>query len=317
VRSAAGPAWNAGAGRVREPRGRAASQLLRAMQSMRVAPYVLLLPALTLVGLIAFYPVYYAVDISLYQTKFLQKTAFVGLAQYARLLTSPDFLRALGTSLLYALGSLALTLPLGMAFALLLNRPIRFKSVFRTILIIPWTLSQTVAGLLWLWLLNPSYGPIKYVLDQLGFGQFLFLSSADWALPILVLVNTWMTFPLPMILFQAALQTVPQELYDAAQMDGCTAWTSFWGVTLPFIQNSVMATAIMTTLHFFNMVTLIYVMTGGGPLDSTQTLSVRVFLDAFVNFKVASGAAVGMVIFLLNIVFSLFYIRVLRRGDLY
>jgi len=98
------------------------------------------------VGLIAFYPVYYAVDISLYQTQFLKKTAFVGLAQYTRLLTSPDFLRALGTSLVYALGSLALTLPLGMGFALLLNRPIRFKAAFRTILIIPWTLSQTVVG---------------------------------------------------------------------------------------------------------------------------------------------------------------------------
>jgi multiple sugar transport system permease protein len=269
------------------------------------------------VGLIAFYPVYYAVDISLYQTQFLKKTAFVGLAQYTRLLTSPDFLRALGTSLVYALGSLALTLPLGMGFALLLNRPIRFKAAFRTILIIPWTLSQTVVGLLWLWLLNPSYGPIKYVLDEAGFGQFLFLSSPDWALPILVLVNTWMTFPLPMILFQAALQTVPQDLYDSAKIDGCTAWAGFWRITLPFIQNSVMATAIMTTLHFFNMVTLIYVMTGGGPLETTQTLSVRVFLDAFANFKVASAAAVGIVIFLLNIVFSLFYIRVLRRGDLY
>ncbi|MGH8714668.1 MAG: carbohydrate ABC transporter permease [Casimicrobiaceae bacterium] len=287
------------------------------MSKNRPVPYLLLLPSLALVGLVAFYPVYYAVDISLYQTQFLQKTTFVGLGQYTRLLHDPDFLRALGTSLIYAGASLALTLPIGMIFALLLNRPIRFKAAFRTILIIPWTLSQTVTGMLWLWLLNPSYGPVKYLLDEAGFGQFLFLSSPDWALAILVLVNTWMTYPLPTILFQAALQTVPQELYESAKMDGCTAWASFWRVTLPFIQNTVMTTAIMTTLHFFNMVTLIYVMTGGGPLESTQTLSVRVFLDAFANFRLAGAAAVGMVIFFLNIIFSLLYIRVLRRADMY
>src|SRR4051794_11243498 len=125
------------------------------MPKVRATPYLLLLPSLALVGVIAFYPIYFAVDISLYQTHFLQKTTFVGLAQYTRLLVSADFLRALGTSLIYALASLAVTLPLGMMFALLLNRPIKFKAAFRTILIIPWTLSQTVTGLLWLWLLNP------------------------------------------------------------------------------------------------------------------------------------------------------------------
>ncbi len=287
------------------------------MSKSRAVPFLLLLPSLALVGGIAFYPIYYAVDISLYQTRFLQKTAFVGLGQYTRLLHDPEFLRALGTSLKYALASLALTLPLGMIFALLLNRPIRFQAAFRTILIIPWTLSQSVTGMLWAWLLNPSYGPLKYLLDEAGFKQVLFLSDPDWALTIVVAVNTWMTYPLPTVLFLAALQTVPRELYESAKIDGCTTWASFWRVTLPYIQNTVMTTAIMVTLHFFNMVTLIYVMTGGGPLGSTQTLSVRVFLDGFFNFRLAGAAALGMVIFFLNIVFSLSYIRVLRRAEMY
>jgi multiple sugar transport system permease protein len=287
------------------------------MSKNRALPYLLLVPSLAIVGGIAFYPIYYAIDISLYQTRFLQKMAFVGLEQYTRLLGDPDFLRALGTSLKYALGSLGLTLPMGMIFALLLNRPIRFRTAFRTILIIPWTLSQSVTGMLWVWVFNPSYGPLKYLLDQVGVTQVVFLSNPDWALKILTLVNTWMTYPLPTVLFLAALQTVPRELYESAKIDGSNAWSSFWRVTLPYMQNTVVATAIMLTLQFFNMVTLIYVMTGGGPLGITQTLSLRVFLDGFFNFRVAGAAAVGMVIFGLNVVFSLSYIRVLRHADLY
>lgn len=287
------------------------------MAKVRAVPVLLLLPSLIILGGIAFYPIYYAVDISLYQTRFLQKMAFVGLGQYTRLLSDADFLRALRISLKFALGSLALTLPIGMIFALLLNRPIRFQATFRTILIIPWTLSQSVSGMLWVWVLNPSYGPVKYLLDQAGFTQVMFLSNPDWALTILILVNTWMTYPFPTVLFLAALQTIPRELYESANIDGCSTWASFWRVTLPYIQNTVMTTAIMVTLQFFNMVTLIYVMTGGGPLGTTQTLSLRVFLDGFFNFRLAAAAAMGMIIFLLNIAFSLSYLRVLRRAEMY
>ena len=275
------------------------------------------MPSLAIVFTISFYPIYYAVDISLHETRFLQKQAFVGLEQYTRLIRDSEFLRALLISLKYAIGSLVLTLPIGMLFALLLNRPIRFRAAFRTILIIPWTLSQAVTASLWMWIFNPSYGPVKYLLGQLGVSQVVFVSNPDWALTILVLVNTWMTYPFPMVLFLAALQTVPLELYEAARIDGCSASASFRRVTLPYIRSTVMSTAIMLTLQFFNMVTLIYVMTGGGPLGTTETLTMRVFLDGFFNFRVAAAAAVGMVVFLLNIVFSLSYIRVLRQAELY
>lgn len=287
------------------------------MSKHSAVPVLFLIPSLAIVATISFYPIYYAVDISLYETHFLQKVTFVGLRQYARLIHDFEFLQALRTSLKYAMGSLALTMPIGMVLALLLNRPIRFRAAFRTILIIPWTLSQAVTATVWVWLCNPSYGPLKHLLYQLGVSQVVFLSNPEWALTILVLVNTWMSYPFSMVLFLAALQTVPRELYEAARIDGCSAWSSFWRVTLPCIQSTVMSTAIMLTLYFFNMVTLIYVMTGGGPLGTTRTLSVRVFLDGFFNFRVASATAVGIVIFFLNIVFSLSYIRVLRQSELY
>jgi multiple sugar transport system permease protein len=278
-------------------------------------PLLLLLPSLAIVSLISFFPIYYAIDISLHETRFFQKGAFVGLGNYARLFHDQEFRSALRVSLKYGIGSLCLTLPLGMVYALLLNRRIRFRTFFRTVLVTPWALSQSATGMLWLWLLNPSYGPIKYLLDRAGITETVFLSNPSWALPLVIGVNTWMTYPLPTVLFLAALQTVPRELHESARIDGCSAWSTFWRVTLPFIQSTVLATAIILTLQFFNMVTLIYVMTAGGPLGTTTTLALRVFLDGFFTLRVSMAAAIGMIIFFLNIVFSLSYIRVLRQSE--
>ncbi len=281
------------------------------------APFLLLLPAVAIVASISFVPIYYAVDISFYETQFLRRISFIGFGQYTRLIHNREFLRVLVTSLKFGVSSLALTLPIGMLLAVLLNRPILFRAAFRTILILPWTVSQSVTGMLWVCLLNPSSGPLKYLLGQLGVTYVAFLSNPDWALKNVILINSWMSYPFPMVLFLAALQTVPRELYEAARIDGCSAWSTFWSVTLPYIRNTVMSTAIMLSLQFFNMVTLIFVLTGGGPMGSTRTLSLWVFQDGFFNFRVGSAAAAGMIIFGLNIVFSLAYMRVLRQAELY
>ncbi|MBE3142321.1 MAG: sugar ABC transporter permease, partial [Planctomycetes bacterium] len=222
-------------------------------------PILLLAPALAIVLTVVLYPIYYGIDISLHKTRFLEKGAFVGLSTYGSLFRESEFILAIRTSLMYAVGSLVLTSVIGMALALLLNRPIRFRPVFRTILIIPWTLSQAVTASLWLWLLNPTYGPLKYLLSQVGAHEVVLLSNPHWALPIVILVNTWMSYPFPMILYLAALQTVPEEVIEAARIDGCSTWASFWRVTLPSIRATILSTSILLTLQFLNMVTLIYV----------------------------------------------------------
>jgi len=287
------------------------------MHRVNTLPFLLLLPAVTIVAGIAFLPIYLAAEISFYRTEFFRKAAFVGFKQYTDLIRNPEFLSSLLISLKYCLGSLALTLPIGMIFALLLNRPIVLRGLFRTILIIPWTVSQSVTAMLWVWLLNPTAGPVKYLLAKLEITQVLFFSDPNWTLVNLIIVNSWMSYPFAMVLFLAALQTVPRELYESARIDGCSAWSIFWRVTFPFIRSTVMTTSIMLTLQFFNMVTLIFVLTGGGPMGATRTISLWVFQDGFFNFRVGGAAAGGMIIFLLNIVFSLGYIRVLRQEELY
>ncbi len=281
----------------------------------RLRPYLYLMPTLAIIFLVALYPIYFALDISLYRTRFFNKLEFIGLGNYTRILTDPAFHRTVLATLEFGLGSLVLTLPLGLLFAVLLNRNIYFKAVFRAILFIPWALSQAVAGMLWAWLLNSSYGPAKYLLELAGVHDVVFLSDPYWAMGMLIGINTWMSYPLATVLLLSALQTVPKELREAAIVDGCTPWMAFWRVVLPYIRGSVLTTTIILSLQFFNMVTLIYVVTGGGPLGATLTLSMVVFHDGFLTFRVGTAAAMGLAMFALNIIFSLTYIRVLRHGQ--
>jgi ABC-type sugar transport system permease subunit len=278
-------------------------------------PFVYLAPTIAIIFLVALYPIYFALDISLHRTRYFQKLSFVGFDNYLQVLTDPRVHSALLATLKFGLGSLILTVPLGLLFAVLLNRDIRFKTTFRAILFIPWALSQAVAGMLWAWVLNPSYGPAKYLFDNVGITDVVFLSDPNWAMGVLVGINTWMSYPLATVLLLAALQTVPKELREAAIIDGCTPWSAFWRIVIPYIRSSVVTTTIILSLQFFNMVTLIYVVTGGGPLGATLTLSLMVFQDGFLSFRVSTAAAVGLAMFLLNIVFSLAYIQVLRRGQ--
>jgi multiple sugar transport system permease protein len=285
------------------------------MEQSRSLPYFLLLPALVLALSISFYPAYNAIDLSLHTTSYFEKKNFVGFANYVRLVSDPIFIKSMITTLKFAIGSVVLIIPFGLFFALLLAQPIRFGAFFRTVLVLPWALSQTVTAMLWMWILNPTYGPGKYVLEQAGLPGVLFLSDPNWTVWILTWVNAWMSYPLPMVLFLAALQTVPKELYDAAEIDGCSAWRKIWHVSLPWIKGTLQTTLIVVTLQVINMVTLIYVMTGGGPMGTTQTLSLLVFQNGFFNFKLANAACVGMIIFAINIIFSMSYVRVLRQSQ--
>lgn len=271
-----------------------------------------LLPAVLLVLLVTFLPILNAMVVSLYDTIYLQRTDFVGLRHYWNYLRDPQGWQNIRGSLIYVLGSLALALPLGIFLATLLNREIRFRTFFRTVIILPWVVSQIVTALLWGWLINPHYGPINYFV-HLWFGSPIdVLSQPYLAMPALILVNVWRSFPYPMLLTLAALQTVPAELLEAATVDGASAWIRFWRITFPLIQNTLLITTIILTLHYFNMVTLPLVFTGGGPLGTTEVISLRVYKEAFTFYHVGYGSAIAVYILLFNVLFSLVYIRLLR-----
>jgi multiple sugar transport system permease protein len=279
----------------------------------RTMTYSFFYPAFLLVAAVSFLPLFYAIRQSVYSADYLELGDFVGLQNYTDLFNVGGGLWNLRSSFYFVGGTLALAIPLGVLLAVLLNRPILFRNFFRTILIFPWVVAQVVTGLLWMWLYDSRLGPLVDALGRLGITLPNPLTDVNLAMPSLIITNVWRSYPLVMVFTIAALQTVPVELTEAARIDVPSAWNRFWYVTFPLIKNTILVAVVLTTLHTFNTVTMVLVMTGGGPVDATQVLALRVFREGFQFYRMDIATTCAMVIFLLNIVFTLVFLRVLRR----
>lgn len=271
-----------------------------------------LLPSIFMVVAVTFYPIAYALRVSLYDTLYLNTTKFIGLSNYVKFLQDSAGRANMTNSLVYTFASLAVALPIGLGLALLLNRQIRFRVLFRTMIIVPWIVSQIVVALTWGWLMNAQFGPINFFIREWFGAPFDFLGQVGSAMPSLILANVWNSFPYPMLLLLAALQTVPGDLLEAAKVDGANPWQSFTLITIPLIRNTALITTIMLSLHYFNMVTLPFILTGGGPVGATDVMSLRVYREAFSFYHMGFASAVAVYIFVFNIIFSLLYIKILR-----
>jgi ABC-type sugar transport system permease subunit len=269
-------------------------------------------PAFALVVAVSFFPLFYAVRESLHRTDYLDLGDFVGFANYRELFSQGGGLAFVSTSILFVLGTLALSAPIGVGLGLLLARPIRFRGFFRAVLMFPWVVSELVTGFLWMWFYDGRLGPIASLLNRIGIDFVSPLTSPSYALVGLVLANTWHSYPLVMVLTLAALQTVPAEVLEAARIDSPSGWQRFIHVTLPLIRNTILVALVLTTLHTFNNVTLIVAMTGGGPVGATDVLGIRVFKEAFQFYNMDVASTIAVVIFTLNIIFSIFFVRILR-----
>jgi len=280
-------------------------------------PWALMSPAVLLVVLVTFMPIIQAINLSLHETTYLRQGRFIGFQHYQVFFEDPLSRKNLLNSFVFTFGSLALSLPLALGLALLLKRPFPGCSLFRTVLILPWVVSQLLTALLWRWLDSPAYGPVSYVLGKFAGTQMDILGDPDTAMMGLVMANVWRTFPYAMVLILAALQTVPEELYEAARIDGAGRWNLFRYVTLPMIQSTFLIALIMLSVHYFNLIELPLVLTGGGPVNRTELLGIRVYREAFILFRFGYGSAVAIVMFVANIVVSLAYIRMLRAESRY
>lgn len=279
-------------------------------------PSVLFLtPILLLILCITIVPIFIAFNTSLHDTNYAELMDFIGLDNYKAILTSGEGWQAIGNSITYVLLSLLIVIPFGVVTGTLLNHKIKGIGVLRTFIIIPWVLSQTVTALLWKWLLNGNYGPIFYAVYRLTGIKVDFFNQAIPAKLVVVLANVWNTFPVVVILILAALQSISKDIYEAARVDGATGMKIYGRITLPLIKPTIMTAIVMQSMEYFNMVTLIYVLTAGGPLGATETISVKAFQQAFDFWHMGVGAAYSVIIFLLNIVFSLFYVKLLRSSD--
>ncbi|MDM0057656.1 carbohydrate ABC transporter permease [Variovorax fucosicus] len=271
------------------------------------APAVVVLLAVTL------YPTAVVLWLSVHRTRLYEVIEGVGLANYASVITSPAFIELSINSLLYVFGALALVLPLGLAGALALQNLARGAALVRTLLLLPWTLSMGVVGCFWLWLLNPSYGPISFLLRSLGLEPGLMLGDPSLALVLVIAVTAWWSFPYVMVMMSASLQSIPAELYEAIEIDGGGLRARLRHAVWPHIAPTLGSTALTLGILYLTLITMILVLTGGGPLGSTATWSFEVFSSAFRSVDLSPSSVISVVVLLVNLFLGYLYSRLTGR----
>jgi multiple sugar transport system permease protein len=270
-------------------------------------------PALLLLGVLMVYPLLQVMRMSVYEIGVRQER-WVGLANYLQLAKNPEFWQAFVQTVYFTTGSVAMHLVLGMGLALLLHTKIntQIRNFFRGILIIPWLLAPTVAGMIWVLMLSP-FGILNGFLTTIGLldpnATINWLGSPGTSLLSVTVMNIWRAFPFFMVMLLAGLQAIPEELYEAAAIDGTTPVQKLRYITLPSLQGVILTIVLLDFIWTFRAFDPVYVMTGGGPINSSQVLATSIYFDAFQKFKFGYASAEAMVMFLVLFAFSVVYVR--------
>jgi multiple sugar transport system permease protein len=282
----------------------------------RVLPYLLLAPALVLIGIVLLYPLGLSIRISLYAKQLGFPERFVGFANYVRVLDDPVFLNSVKVTTIWTIGSVAGQMVIGIALALLLHREFPGRGLFRTLLMLPWAIPNFIAALTWVWMFSDRFGIISHLLMQASLVSepILFLASPEIALPSIILVNIWKNYAFVMIVILAALQAIPQELYEAAECDGASSWQSLWRITMPLIMPMILIVLLLRAIWTINTFELIFIMTEGGPARQTELLPITAFLWAFRTGLTGLGGALGVILMIVTIIFCSVYVRAYGRS---
>jgi len=274
---------------------------------------ILLGPTLLILFAMLAFPTAYVFSISLRDYKLTDPTAgnpFVGLENYKTLLSDPEFFSALWRSVLFTVGSVALTFVVGMAIALLLNRrDIRGTGLTRTAILVPLILTPLVIGATYRFMLDRDNGIINEFLALVGLQRIPFLADPAWAMTSVILVDVWQWTPFAVLVLLAGLESLPVEPFEAARMDGASRWGEFWYITLPLLAPVIAVVLLIRTMDAFREFDKIFIMTGGGPGTATQTLPIFLYRAGFQDFNMGFSAATGVVMLIIVTIVSSFYVR--------
>ncbi len=278
--------------------------------------YLYLVPvALCLCGTIVF-PILKAMQMSLYHHVLIkpQEYGFIGLGNYARLLRDETFWLTLWNSAVWVFGSVSLQFVGGFAAALLLHQSFRGRAFVRTVTLLPWIVPGVVVALVWEWLYQPNYGVINDLLLRLGWlhERVAWLSRPDLAMPAVIATNVWRGVPFFAIMLLAGLQAIPDELYEAAHVDGASVTQRFLHITVPLLRPIIVVATATRVIWTFNYADLIFVMTSGGPANATQITSTYTLVTAYSNLDFGYAATLSVVLLVIMLVFTVLYLRVTR-----
>lgn len=272
--------------------------------------YLFILPPLAVLFILIGYPVIYNIYLSFFQSGYgVHK--FVGLANYVQAFRSPGFGKILLNTFIWTAGIMAIMLVLGMSAALSLNRELRGKTAIQVLLLIPWVVPFVVTGVMWTFLFQPRWGAVNDILLRLNLisERILWLEKPNTALMSVMIAYVWKVYPYVMVLLIAGIKSIPEEVYDAAEVDGANGLRRLLYITLPMLRSILSTIVLVVGIWTFNAFDLIYVMTGGGPIYSSETIAMRIYKLAFMDFRFGLSSATSMIASIILILLCIIYPR--------
>jgi multiple sugar transport system permease protein len=285
-----------------------------------LAAYGYMAPTLVFMTVMMAVPVVIVIIYSLLSNVVTEKNPdFVGLQNYVTLLTDPVFIKAAGNTVFFTVLSVALHLGLGLGFALMLNStlmPRIVTSLFRTIYILPWVFTASIVVILWQLMLNPN-GVVNYILETLNLidHKVEWLSDRDLALGTVTFINVWAGYPFFMISLLAGLQGISADLYEAARVDGANAFSRFFHITIPQLKPIIIAMAMLDFIWNMQQFSIVWLATGGGPVDATETIATYTYKLAFSKYEFSLSSASGVILFVVSMIVALVYVRHQKARD--
>lgn len=279
--------------------------------------WLLMLPLLVVMTAVIGWPLVDTVRLSFTDAKLVgTEGGFIGPANYYKMLTGSNFQRALVTTTWFAVISVAAEMVLGVLAALLLNQQFRGRTALRALMILPWALPTVVNATLWRLIYNPEYGALNAALTQLGLldSYRSWLGEPGTALAALIVADCWKNFPLVALIALAALQAVPRDITAASLVDGAGPFNRFRFVIMPYLAGPLLVALVLRTIEAFKVFDIIWVMTRGGPANSTRTLSILVYQEAFSFQRAGSGASLALIVTLLVTILAAAYAALLRKA---
>jgi multiple sugar transport system permease protein len=276
-------------------------------------PYFFLLPYLVFFLLFRLGPTLAGILTGFTKWSIIGSPQWIGLKNYEALLKDPLFWTALKNTSYFLLLAAPVMVLLSFFLALLLNQSLRGRAIVRTVVFAPYVVMSTVVGVIWNWMYDTNYGLVNEWLRQFGIDKVPWLTSESTALPAIVITTVWWLVGYNTVLFLAGLQDVPEELYEAARIDGASFFGQLWHITRPLLTPTTFVVVMLTLINTFQVFDQVYVMTNGGPGTSTLTLVQYMYISAFQHFNMGYGSAVAVVVFLVLLVFAIIQSRLLKK----
>ena len=280
-----------------------------------VAAGIFLTPALLILGIFLFYPIVYLLYLSFTTGSFtVTGIKWVGLRNYLRLFTDIDFWQVIGNTAYFTIATVIPTIAIPLGLATLLNRLLALQGVLRTAYFIPSITSLVAVGLAFRWLFQTD-GRVNDLLTAVGIEPIAWLSSTVWAMPVLILLSSWKQLGFNLVVFLGGLQTISQSRYEAAELDGANGWAKFWYITLPGLTPTLIFAVLTTAIFTLRSFEQVYIITGGGPLNSTNLLVYYIYEQAFARFEFGYAAAAATVLLAIASILVAIYLKVWQEQD--